>query len=137
MKFKKVQETKLWLRAREFSRAINEVLDRPGFRGDRRLRDQLRDASDSIVSNIEEGFEQPTDRAFAKYLYVSKASTAEVRGRLKLAAHREYITKMELHERDEIGDEVARMTVGWIKYLRKSDRRDRGLGLDSPIDDSD
>jgi four helix bundle protein len=49
---------------------------------DQRLRDQIRDASDSMLSNIAEGFEQPTDRAFARYLYISKGSTAELRTRL-------------------------------------------------------
>jgi hypothetical protein len=31
-------------------------------------------------------------------------------------------------ERDQIGDEIARMTTGLIKYLLMSDRKDRGLG---------
>ncbi len=101
-----------------------------GFRGTGDCGDQVKDAADSILSNIAEGFEQPTDRAFAKYLFTSKASTAEVRKRLLLACHRGYITKDEYRSRDELGDEVARMTTGLIKYLVKSDRKDRGLGPD-------
>jgi four helix bundle protein len=92
------------------------------------LRDQVKDAADSILSNIAEGFEQPTDRAFARYLFISKASTAEVRKRLLMANHRGYITTEEFESRNELGDVVARMTTGLIKYLVKSDRKDRGLG---------
>jgi four helix bundle protein len=124
----RVEDLKLWQRATEFWHAINAIIERPGFDGDRRLRDQLRDASDSMVSNIVEGFAQPTDRAFAKYLFDSKASTAETRTRLKLACNRKYITAEEFESRNKLGDEVARMTTGLIKYLRKTDRRDRGLG---------
>jgi four helix bundle protein len=61
-------------------------------------------------------------------LFTSKASTAEVRKRLLLASHRSYITEEEFTSRNELGDEVARMTTGLIKYLVKSDRKDRGLG---------
>jgi four helix bundle protein len=63
--------------------AVNAIIGRSGFERDRRLRDQVKDASDSMLSNIAEGFEQPTDRAFARYLFTSKASTAEVRKRLQ------------------------------------------------------
>ena len=89
----------------------------------------MKDAADSILSNMAEGFEQPTDRAFAKYLFTSKASIAEVRKRLLVACHRGHITKEEYTAHNELGDEVARMTTGLIKYLIRSDREDRGLGL--------
>jgi four helix bundle protein len=124
----RLEDLKVWQRAKEFWTAINEILDRPALQKDRRLRDQLSDAADSVVANISEGFEQPTDRAFARYLYISKASTAEARTRLSVAENRSYITDNEFKARDALGDEVARMTTGLIKYLIKSDRRDRGLG---------
>jgi four helix bundle protein len=129
---------KLWQRAKGFWSAINEILDRPGFQRDRKLKEQLSDAADSMVSNIAEGFEQPSDRAFTRFLYTSKASTAEARQRVRLAHERHYIEADELDRLDENGDEVARMTTGLIKYLMKSDRRDRGLGrnrLKRPADD--
>jgi four helix bundle protein len=124
----RLEDLKVWQRAKEFWTAINEILDRPALQKDRRLRDQLSDAADSMVANISEGSEQPTDRAFARYLYISKASTAEARTRLSVAENRSYITDNEFKARDALGDEVARMTTGLIKYLIKSDRRDRGLG---------
>jgi four helix bundle protein len=82
---KKLEDLKVWQRAMEFWRAVNAIIDKPGLRANRDLRDQIRDAADSMVSNIAEGFEQPTDRAFCRYLYTSKSSTAELRTRLRLA----------------------------------------------------
>jgi four helix bundle protein len=103
---------------------------------DQRLRDQIRDASDSMLSNIAEGFEQPTDRAFARYLYISKGSTAELRTRLYRARNRRYITEDEYKSRKALANEVGRMLTGLIKYLLKSDRKRRGLGKE-PSQSSD
>lgn len=128
MTAKTVEELELWKRAISFWKGANALLDRPTFDRDWKLRKQLRDATDSVLSNIAEGFEQATDRGFAKYLFDAKASAAEARKRLWLAAERRYISDEEYQEVNAIGDEVARMTVGLIKYLLRSDRRDRGLG---------
>ena len=43
-----------------------------------------------------------------------------------MAAEPRYIGDEDYQEVNAIGDEVARMTVGLIKYLLRSDRRDRG-----------
>ena len=125
MKFEKLEDLKLWERANEFWGAVTKLLARPSIRRHRKLHEQLNDAADSILSNISEGFEQPTDRGFAKYLYTAKASTAEVRTRLKLILRRGYITEEEFATSNELGDEVAKIATGLIKYLLESDRRDR------------
>jgi four helix bundle protein len=128
MTAKTVEDLELWKRATSFWKIANALLDRPAFDRDWKLRNQLRDATDSVLSNIAEGFEQATDRGFAKYLFDAKASAAEARKRLWMAAERRYISDGDYQEANAIGDEVARMTVGLIKYLLRSDRRDRGLG---------
>jgi four helix bundle protein len=123
---KTVEGLEVWTRATEFWKGVDAVLRGRTFQ--RELRDQIRDSIDSILSNISEGFEQPTDRAFARYLFTAKASTAEARKRLWMAAERKFITVEEYQRLNALGDEVARMTVGLIKYLLRSNRRDRGLG---------
>ena len=125
----RVEELKIWQRAQQFAVAVTAILGRPGFLRDGRLRDQIRDATDSILSNIAEGFAQPTDRAFAKYLFTAKASAAEARTRLQIARNRDYMTDDQLKTCTDLGDEVARMMTGLIKYLLRSDRKTRGLGL--------
>jgi four helix bundle protein len=82
------------------------------------------------VSNIAEGFAQPTDRAFAGYLFHAKGSNAEVRARLRLACDRHYVADADVLHCDQLADQVAAMTTGLIKYLVRSNRRNRGLGLD-------
>jgi four helix bundle protein len=118
----------IWHKAREFWEAVNALLARPGFGKNRDLLDQIRDAIDSVVSNIAEGFEQPTDRSFALYLYRSKASAAEVRARLFIARGRGHITEAEHQRAVDTGTELAKMLSGLIKYLYSCDRKDRGAG---------
>ena len=122
----------VWQRARAFATAVFAILEQPAFDRERRLRDQIKDATDSVVSNIAEGFEQSTDRGFARYLYISKGSTKEVRTRLALALERRLIAVEQQRDADELGDEVARLTTGLIKYLAKSNRRNRGQGRTPP-----
>lgn len=105
---KKVEELELWRKATEFWKAVDPLLTRSAFERDWKLRNQLRDAIDSILSNISEGFEQSSDRGFAKYLYDAKGSTAEARRRLWMAAERKYIPTETFKELDNAGDQVAR-----------------------------
>jgi four helix bundle protein len=123
---RKIEELPAYERAIEFCAAINAILDRPGLCRDRHLRDQIASAADSITANMHEGFEQPTDRAFAKFLFISKASLGEVLGRLRTAHTRRYITGVELGELLQIGDDLGRMLGGFIRYLYRSDFKDRG-----------
>jgi four helix bundle protein len=73
-----------------------------------------------------EGFEQGTHRAFANFLTYSKGSLAEVLARLKQAHFKKYVTADELGDRLMAGEELGRMLGGFIKYLRRSDWRNRG-----------
>ena len=129
MKLEKIEDFEVWKKAEAFCDAVNAVLMRPVFVKNIDLHGQVQEASDSILSNMSEGCEQPTDRAFAKFLYVSKASAAEVRTRLGRAHKRGLLTRMELVRLQKQGDEVARMTTGLIKHLLKTPDRRRGLGL--------
>lgn len=57
---KSVEELQVWQRAVEFGVAVNAIIENAGFKRDRRLQGQLLDATDSVVSNIAEGFEHET-----------------------------------------------------------------------------
>jgi four helix bundle protein len=127
MLLKKIEDFEVFKKANELWDAVNAILDRPALRNCGDLRDQLSDANDSILSNLDEGFEQPTDRAFAKYVYSSKASTAEVKRRLEIAHKKRVITANELQVRVELCDHVCRLATGLIAHLLRSNRKDRGV----------
>jgi four helix bundle protein len=123
---KRIEELPVFQKALEFCGAVTAILDRPGFRKDRNLWEQISDANDSVPANMREGFEQSTDVAFAKFLYHSKGSLAEVLARLHRAHSKKYISSEELTPMVAIGEELGRMLGGFIRYLARSDFKDRG-----------
>jgi four helix bundle protein len=123
---KKLDELPLYTRVTEFGVAVNEILDSPGLRKDWNLRRQLSEAADSIAANIEEGFEQGTDRAFARYVTVAKGSLGEVIGHLKRAQREGHLRAAEVEVLLSKAQELGRMCGGFIKYLHRCDWKDRG-----------
>ena len=123
---RRLKELPVYHEALKLCAAVNAILDRPAFGRDRRLRDQISAASESILANMAEGFEQPTDAALERYLFVSKGSTAEVRARLGSAHRRNFITAGELHSCTMLCEEIERMLGGWIGYLARCGWKDRG-----------
>ena len=122
----KLEELPIYEKAETFWGAVHATLEAPRLRRYRKLHQQISEANDSITSNMAEGFEQSTDRAFANFLTHSKASLAEVLTRLKQAHFKRYISKEELDQHVTAGEELAKMLGGFIKYLRRSDWDNRG-----------
>ena len=81
----KIEELPIYPKVLEFCSAVDALLEKPGLRKDCDLHKQISRANSSIPSNMVEGFEQGTDRAFANFLTYSKGSLAEVLARLKQA----------------------------------------------------
>ena len=128
VKFEKIEDFEVWKVADAFWSAVNAIISKPSFGKEFDLRDQVKDAIDSVLSNLSEGFEQPTDRGFARYVYHSKGSTAEACTRLQIARRRGLVSPDELRSLRAQGDEVRRLANGLIKYLMKTPNRRRGLG---------
>jgi four helix bundle protein len=131
---KKLEELPVFQKALEFCVAVTAILQRPDLRRNRNLHKQIDEANDSIVSNMREGFETGTDAQLAQYLLYAKGSLAEVRGRLRRACSKGYITGEEFTLQDDRGEEIAKMLGGWIKYLDRCGYKDRGrfLGRNTP-----
>ena len=96
---KKIEDLPIHSHVERFWSAINAILDLPAVRKDSDLYDEISRANESVPSNMVEGFEQGTDRAFAHFLRYSKGSIAEIRKRLRKAYYRRYITREELDAR--------------------------------------
>jgi four helix bundle protein len=123
---KTLEELPVYQRAVKFCAAITAILDIPALRRDRKLREQINSANDSITANMEEGFEQSTDRYFANFLFTSKGSLAEVLGRLKTARRKRHISQEQLDASTRDGEQLGKMLGGFIRYLNESDFKDRG-----------
>ena len=121
-KFESFEEIISWQKSRLLNKRIYEITSKEKFKTDFELIKQLRRASISITSNIAEGFERNTDKEFIYFLYVAKASSAEIRSQLYLALDLEYITIREHEELFSEVSEITKLISVLIKYLDKNQR---------------
>jgi four helix bundle protein len=89
----KFEDIEAWQKARELTREIYRVTNQGAFAKDFGLRDQIRRASVSIMSNIAEGFGRGGNREFIQFLSMAKGSVSEVQAQLYVAVDVGYITK--------------------------------------------
>jgi len=80
--------------------------------------DQIRRAVVSIMNNIAEGYERKGNKEFAKFLYISKGSCAEVRSMLYAAVELEYINKEKFDELSVRSVRISKMLSNFIKTLK-------------------
>ena len=71
---KSLEDLQIFQQAVDAADAITAIVERPVFRQDLKLRDQLRNASGKVPSHIGEGFGQKTDRHFASYLCIARGT---------------------------------------------------------------
>lgn len=57
------------------------------------LRNQMERSAVSVPSNIAEGYELNSDRAFIRHLYIAKGSAGELRTQLYIAIRQKYISE--------------------------------------------
>jgi len=118
--FQKFEDIEAWQRARKLTREIYTVSNENPFSKDFGLRDQIRKASVSIMSNIAEGFERDGTKEFIQFLSIAKGSSGELRSQLYVALDQGYL-KEEMFDRLLVTAlETSRMISGLISYLRKS-----------------
>ncbi len=65
---RRLEEIEAWRKARELTREIYEISKHGSFSKDFGLRDQIRRASVSVMSNIAEGYERNGSREFIQFL---------------------------------------------------------------------
>jgi four helix bundle protein len=82
---KRFEELEVWQTARKLTREVYELSNRGPFAKDYGLRDQMRRAAVSIMSNIAEGFESRTDGLFLEFLGRAKGSARELRSQVYIA----------------------------------------------------
>ena len=81
-----------WQKARKLTADIYRVTSEGSFARDFGLKDQIRRAAVSSMSNLAEGFERGRPSEFHQFLSIAKASCAELRAQLYVALDVGYIS---------------------------------------------
>ena len=117
------EDIEAWQVARELTRAIYTCSNSGPFARDFGLRDQIRRASVSIMSNIAEGFERGGSAEFVQFLAIAKGSAGEVEAQLYVAFDQGYITEEQFEALRQLTASTKKLIAGFMNYLKKSDLR--------------
>jgi four helix bundle protein len=79
---KSFEDIRAWQSGMDLTRAVYALSRKGEFARDFALRDQIRRAAISVVSNIAEGFERGANREFIQFLLYAKGSAGEVEAQL-------------------------------------------------------
>jgi four helix bundle protein len=118
--FQTFEQIGAWQKSRELTREIYKITTEGRFGRDYGLRDQIRRASVSIMSNIAEGFERSGSGEFGQFLSTAKGSAGEVRSQLYVALDQEYLSRDAFELLLNRATEISRMISGLMTYLRGS-----------------
>ncbi|MDQ3006091.1 MAG: four helix bundle protein [Chloroflexota bacterium] len=111
------EEIEAWQTARELTKLIYLLTEEGKFSRDFGLKDQIRRASVSIMSNISEGFESQTQAQFMQYLGLAKASAGEFRSQLYVSSDLDYITQEQFTKAFAMAEKDSRQIARFISYL--------------------
>lgn len=119
------EEIEAWKTARQLANLIYRLSEQGSFAKDYGLKDQIRRASVSIMSNIAEGFESRTDTQFINFLGMAKASAGEARAQLYVALDQKYIAEEQFKDAYSMAETCARQIAKFIVYLESNPRKHR------------
>jgi four helix bundle protein len=116
------EDLEAWQKARELTRVVYEATSDGAWAKDYGLRDQIRRAAVSAMSNIAEGFERRGPIEFGRFLLMAKASAGEVRSQLYVALDLGYVDAARFDAVRSLAETTSGKVAGLANYLKGRDR---------------
>ena len=115
----KFEELEIFQTARTLTRLIYTITNEGAFSKDYGLRDQMRRAAVSIMSNIAEGFESRTNALFIEFLGRAKGSAGEFRAQCYVALDVGYIDQGQFQDLASFAEKCSRQINSLMAYLKE------------------
>lgn len=119
-KVTRFQDLNCWKEARIVVKKNYEISSKGAFSKDYGLRDQVRRASVSIMTNIAEGFSRFHRKDSVRFFDFAQSSAAEVQSLLFVAEDLEYISKANAELLREDALRCQKMTLSLIKHFKNT-----------------
>ena len=116
--FRTFEEIEAWQQARTLAKIVYEASGKGAFGRDFALRDQIRRAAVSVMSNIAEGFGRGGAREFVQFLSIARGSASEVSAQLYVALDQGYVSKESFGQLQEQATRTGSVISGLVRYLR-------------------
>ena len=111
------EELNVWQDARCPVRDVYAASMARTFNQDFGLREQIRRAAVSTMSNSAEGFERGTRKEFLQFLNIAKGSNGEVRSQLHVALDLKYIGETEFASLQKAALALSKKLSAFVRYL--------------------
>jgi four helix bundle protein len=121
------EEIEAWQTGRVLTRRIYEITNEGAFARDFGLRDQMRSAAVSVMSNIAEEFESRTHKLFVEFLGRAKASSGELRAQTYVALDAGYLDQPTFDELFDLTDKCSRQISRFVTYLQSQSRQETNV----------
>ena len=115
----KFEDLIAWQKARTLTGRVYEITNDGAFARDFGLRDQIRRAALSVMSNLAEGFARGGRAEFHQFLVVAKGSCSEMRSQLYVAKDVGYIADAKFESLMAETDELQRIIGGLRSAVQK------------------
>jgi four helix bundle protein len=122
-RIERFEDIEAWKKARRLTKLIYDASGVGKFGADYALKDQIRRAAISTMSNIAEGFERGGDQEFLHYLAIAKGSCGEVRSQLYVALDQGYLNEEGFRRLAGEAETISRLIAGLMNYLQNSPLR--------------
>src|SRR5208282_2775231 len=123
MKYDRFEQLPVWQAAIELAATVYVLTEKPQFRRQYSLRDQIERATVSVSNNIAEGFERGTKQELLTFLYFARGSAGEVRSMLclleKIPAFAGF--ESEISNLRSRAESISKQLGAWVRSLRDSD----------------
>jgi four helix bundle protein len=117
------EEIEAWKTARELTNLVYALSNQGSFGRDFGLRDQMRRAAVSILSNIAEGFESRTQALFIDFLGRAKGSAGELRAQAYVALDVGYLSQSQFEQVLNLVEKCSSQIARFIAYLESQPNR--------------
>ncbi|MFV1981317.1 MAG: four helix bundle protein [Rhodothermia bacterium] len=115
-----LEDLEIWQMSFELAQRVYDVTEVGPFSRDFGMRNQIRRASVSSMSNIAEGYARMSKKEFVRFLDIARGSAVEVQSLLHLSKARSYITGEEFDEIYAPYGVLCRRMGALIRYLRRA-----------------
>ena len=116
---RRFEEIEAWQSARQLTRVVYALSATGSLARDFGLRDQMRRAAVSIMSNIAEGFESKTRGLFREFLGRAKGSAGELRAQAYVALDAGYLSQAQFEDLKGQCEKCSGQLANFMAYLQK------------------
>ncbi len=129
MAIERFEDLRSWQEARKLAQVVYRLTKKNGFKGDRELVWQIKDAAGSCMGNIAEGHGRYSFEEKRRFLEISLGSAKEIQSHLYIALDQAYVTQDEFDEAYQQADVACQLVRGSLNNL---ERQIRNRGASKP-----